>query len=190
MRPNPRSLYCLTLLLAAGALTPTRAADEPDPWIGKPAADVVALLGEASRSKQEKDGGRTLSYKLLRLEDGVLPPPGVMPLALPGVGLVGVVEPRRGSPRPGSVGLGPVELDDQGRAVGGGGLEQTASASMGWSSSKGKQQDVKGDPGRPGTRGKITVKFRVDPDGRIREWSAPPPGSDKNGEGAKNKDKE
>lgn len=162
----------LVLALAVG---PIVAADDPARfWDGKSKTDVVLLLGEAPKSKRGADGGERLTYWLVRLREGAHPQPGLIPIQLPGVGLVGRQLDDLDTTR---TTIEPTTIDDRGRPVGGG-VTYTDSTSTTWNVGK---KDKDGEPkkaeGLPRDRGKdvlgrVKVVFQLDAQGRVLSWSA------------------
>ncbi|ANM31542.1 hypothetical protein ABI59_21215 [Acidobacteria bacterium Mor1] len=163
----------LVALLSAGTL---HAGEEPaaqaDPWIGKPIADVIAILGTPTKVKGSEGGPRTLTYRLLRIRPGAVPPPGVGLVQLNGIGMVGQDQVAK-SPDPDSIRIEPTELDRQGRSVNvgtGGAQVQEAGATY---DLKSKELKTTPDP-NAGVLGKLKVRFRVDAGGKIVEWTVSP----------------
>jgi heat shock protein HslJ len=153
-------LVCLTGLQAG----------EADPWAGKNRTDVVMLLGEPNKTKSA-NGGEILTYKLVRLDEGAMPPVGMRVLGVPGIrGLVGTRTPS-GAINGDEVAINPTEVDGKGRGTGGG-VEIEESSSISWNT-KDKQLERSWED-RPATRGKLTLKFHVSADGTIETWSMSP----------------
>ncbi len=175
MRRSPTftGLCLLGVLVAAGML---HAGEEPaapaDPWIGKPIADVIAILGEPTKVKGKEGGPRTLTYRLLRIKPGAVPPPGVGLVQLNGIGVVGQDQVAK-TPDPDAIRIDPTELDRQGRSVDvgtGGATVQEASASY---DLKTKEFTPAADP-NAGVLGKLKVRFQVDAEGKIAGWTVSP----------------
>jgi hypothetical protein len=169
-----RSIWPATIAIALGcgaaAAPGTESPSTPDPWKDKPKSDVVLLLGEPSKTKRAKDGAETLVYKLVLLENASAPAPEMLVLDLPGVGLVGKPYDLRGPGGP-EMTVEPLELDSQGRPVGGGPtVTERVSTEIDLETHK-KTITSKGEPTRSAITRRISVSFEVGPDGRVRDWS-------------------
>jgi len=161
------TLICLTATLAADPAA-NQAAE--DPWIGKHRAKITNLLGEPTKSKKTDDGGETLTYKLLRLDENVTPGRDIIVLHVPGVGLVGKKHRPDSAPEE-SIEIEPSGLDGEGRMVGGG-LTTENSSSRTWDPKTGeKTGDWPERDGKPATRGKFKLQFVLDPNGIVIDWS-------------------
>jgi len=148
------------------------AADGADPWIGKTRGAVISLLGEPMKVKTGKDGTRTLTYKLVRLDPNSPAIPGVTLFSLPGVGLVGRYDRPIGTAGY-DLAIDPITLDDEGRRTGGGVGADSQGGGTSWDLGTGKKTStVHGGAENPPIRGKLTVKFRIRSDDTIRDWSA------------------
>jgi hypothetical protein len=159
----------VTVACLAGVCAAAAATDE-DPWAGKTKSDVVALLGDPTKTKDVSDGGEMLTYKFVRLEEGAVPPIGMTVLSVPGIGVVGQM-PKSGSRSEGETTITPTQVDKKGRPVEGG-LTTETSTNISWDSD-GKEVERSWEE-RPAIRGKITLKFNVTAAGEIESWSVSP----------------
>lgn len=156
----------LQVLLCCALAFPSLGSDV-DLWRGKPDSEVVALLGEPHKTKRGKDGGRTLTYKLLLMEHGAIAPLGTMVVGLPGVGLVGIPERRRAQGVEGSFAPGAPDVDEYGRLS-----TDSSSVSTHYDPKSGERPTtMTGSSETPEFIDKITVRFEVGADGRIAEWN-------------------
>jgi hypothetical protein len=147
-------------------------AEEADPWIGKSRRAVISLLGEPTKVKTAKDGTRTLTYKLVRLDPNSPAIPGVTLFSLPGVGLVGRYDRAVGMAGY-DLAIEPITLDEEGRRTGGGVGAGSQGGGTSWDLGTGeKTSTMHGGEGNPPIRGKLTVKFRIRSDDTVRDWSA------------------
>jgi hypothetical protein len=148
------------------------AAAEPpeDPWKGKTRSDVITLLGDPTKTKKTDDRGSVLIYKLLRLQEEAIPPPGLTVLDVPGIGVVGQMQTTRTMTGT-DVDILPTEVDKQGRGTGGGVTEEE-NVSISWDKD-GKKVERSWEE-RPAIRGKLTLKFNIAPGGEIESWSVSP----------------
>jgi hypothetical protein len=160
-------------LLAVGCLAGAWAADAPaeDPWKGKTRADVTALLGEPTKTKTSGDGTEALTYKLYRLHEDAVPPPEVMVLNVPGIGVVGQMQ-QLDTLGAGDVALVPDERDRKGRGTGGGVGSGEESYSVEYDPKSGEV--TRSWEEKPAFRGKVTLKFQVSGDGSVESWSVSP----------------
>ena len=171
------SLRVLTVCItAAAALAPAWGGDaeaEPkDLWKGRHRTDVVALLGEPSKTKKASDGSTVLIYKLIRVGEKAVPGPNFRVLDLPGVGLVGRVvknEDPSGSETPT---IEPAGFDDKGRPFPGATRTETASTAWGWQTGEGTGPE----PPQKGPRsgGKVRLEIVLDASGFVEDWSVSP----------------
>ena len=162
-----RSIMLLTsvLLVYAGPLP----AADPDPWVGKTRADLVALLGEPHKVKAS-DEGEILTFKLLRMEEASIPPSGVRLLWVPGVkGTLGTMMPPGNIPQE-TAGIQPTDIDQQGRGTGGG-VETDESYTVSWSNKDGVERSWQDGPN---IRGKLTLKFTLNKTNKIVTWTVSP----------------
>ena len=163
---------CLPLLcVALFCLTALHAADSPeDPWSGKTRADAVALLGEPNKTKTIGDDETILIYKLVRLEDGAIPPAGMRVLNVPGLGVVAQVLPDA-LDYGGKVTINPTEMDDKGHVTAGGAATEET-LSMSWDTED--KELTRSWQDKPAVRGKATLKLHVNAKGEILDWSVSP----------------
>jgi hypothetical protein len=162
----------VTICAILACLSAARAADPApaeDPWSGKTKTDVTNLLGEPTKAKKSADGS-LLTYKLLRLEQDAIPSSSMIVLDVPGIGVVARMLSDYSSGGS-DVTIEPTELDRQGRGTGGGVGEQE-SASISWNTES--KTTERSWEERPAIRGKLTLKFRIDPSGAIESWSVSP----------------
>jgi len=165
----------LITLLATGGLAAGDTAPGPeDPWIGKPSDEIVSVLGAPEKTKKIRGNGRIWTYKLLLLDETSVLDPSLRVVDVPGVGVVGRFDDR---PRGVAVEttVEPTTFDKEGRPIGGG-PSRTVSNSASWNPDTGELKRSY-DPDEPeiATRaGKITVKFTIDDDGHVTEWSVSP----------------
>lgn len=143
------------------------AAPEPDPWNGKPRAEIVRLLGEPAKAKKDRDGRETLTYTFYRMAPDAPPHPDALLLVVPGVGLVARVDRGRA---PDPMAMEPPQYDKEGRAAGGG-LSQTSSASTSYDPKTGEVSHSSTGPDNPLVGGKVKVRFVLAADGRVETWS-------------------
>jgi hypothetical protein len=161
------------VLMTIGCLVGVRAAEpvpDDDPWAGKAESDVVTLLGEPTKTKDVADGGRVLTYKLVRLAEGAVAPTGMTVLNVPGIGVVGQM-PKPGTVKAGTSTITPTRVDKKGRPIEGG-VTTEETASISWDTD-GKKIEHSWEE-QPAIRGKITLKFRVTAAGAIESWSVSP----------------
>jgi hypothetical protein len=169
------ALAATAILAAAGAVAAEPETTDPDAWTGKSRPEIVQLLGEPDKTKTDREGVETLTYKFYRVDPDAPPGPAALLIHVPGVGLVARVDKdltRDADPMQ----INPTVLDEQGRRVSGG-ASPSRSASSTWD----KQHKIGGGettqpwegPDNPAIKGKATVKFVLDTDGRVVEWSAP-----------------
>ena len=153
---------CVT---AAAALAPAWGGDaesEPkDLWKGKHRTDVVALLGEPSKTKKTPDGGTVLIYKLIRVGDKAVPGPSFRVLDLPGVGLVGR-QVKNEDPSYSEITTIEGGSDDEGRPVSPG-VPKTGERI-------GPAPPQKG----PRSGGKVRLEISLDASGIVEDWSVSP----------------
>jgi hypothetical protein len=161
----------LAILFTLGADAP-RAADD-DPWMGKPRREVVSLLGSPNKTKTGHDK-EVLTYKLFRLDPGSALSPRVLVVDVPGVGLVGRVQPDPDAGAP-KMDYEPTGFDEDGRPVPGG-FDDSQTTSMSWDAEAGKlkRDDGLEDLEAPSLGAKLTLKFELDRDGRVASWSVSP----------------
>jgi hypothetical protein len=145
-------------------------AKNEDPWAGKTKSDVVALLGDPTKTKQIAEGGEELTYKFKRLEEGAVPPVGMTVLNVPGIGVVAQV-PKTVSRGEGDTTITPTRVDKKGRPVEGG-VTTEESTNISWGTD-GKKVERSWEE-RPAIRGKVTLKFNVTAAGEIASWSVKP----------------
>lgn len=147
--------------------------ESPDPWRGKSRQDVLSLLGEPTKSKTGR-GEETLTYKLIRLTLESSLAPGVLIVDLPGVGLVGKIE-RDPETRADDTMYQPTEFDEEGRPIAGG-FKEEPERSISWDTETGEvERDW--DPSLPddlARASKLTVKFRLNAEGLVEDWSVSP----------------
>lgn len=161
------------VLMTIGCLVGVWAAEpvpDDDPWAGKTESDVVTLLGEPTKTKDVADGGRVLTYKLVRLAEGAVPPTGMTVLNVPGIGVVGQM-PKPGAVKAGDTTIAPTRVDARGRPIEGG-VTTEESLTMSWDPDTG-EVERSWEEG-PAIRGKVTLKFHVTADGGIESWSVSP----------------
>jgi hypothetical protein len=152
--------------LVAALLLPVSAGD--DPWRGKSKSDVVAALGQPTKTKKSSGGRETLVYKLIRIDKDAPPDAGMRVFELPGVGWVAK------KPDPGAsaetVSIEPTRVDEEGRPVAGG-VTTTHSTETSWEKGQKKTSGEPGPVDEPRRRSKVTVKFVLDAGGDVAEWS-------------------
>ena len=156
-------LACLSGVQAA------KSKSAQDPWSGKTSTDVVMLLGEPTKTRKTDDGS-VLIYKLLRLEPDAVAPATMIVLDVPGIGVVARML-KDDSMRGVEISIEPTEVDKRGRGTGGGVTEQET-ASVTWNTDSRKIEHSWEE--RPAIRGKLTLKFELDPHGTIESWSVSP----------------
>lgn len=151
---------------------PVQAADpvpaEVDPWEGKPRSEIVQLLGEPAKSKNDRYGRETLTYKFFRIDPNARLGPEVMLLQVPGIGLVGRVDEAVAA---GPSTFEPPTIDEQGRPSGGGVPAGTDSASSSYDPKTGEVTRSGLGTENPPVKGKVKVRFVLDAGGRVEEWS-------------------
>lgn len=161
------------VLMTVGCLVGVWAAEpaeDDDPWAGKTRSDVVTLLGEPTKTKRVAAGGEVLTYKLVRLEEGAVPPAGMTILNVPGIGVVGQM-PKAGAAKPGDATITPTQVDEKGRPVEGG-VTTEESLTISWDADT-KEVERSWEE-RPAIRGRVTLKFNVTAAGGIESWSVSP----------------
>lgn len=162
-------------VVSTGALVLSLAGATGDPWVGKPAGEIEALLGPAAKVSTAKDGGETWTYRLHRVKDPAAAAASAYLIAdVPGVGLVARLEPPFPADAPDIP--GPTELDAAGRATSHTG-EQAASAT--WSKdTKTGEFERDWDPADlarvEGLAGKVKLVFVLDARRHIAGWSVTP----------------
>jgi hypothetical protein len=164
------ALAAATVLAGAGALGGEPESTDPDPWTGKPRPEIVRLLGEPDKAKTDRDGVETLTYKFFRVDPDAPPGPAALLIHVPGVGLVSRVDKkltRDADP----MYVEPTVLDEQGRRTGGG-ATPSQSASTSYDPKSGETTKTWDGHDNPVVKGKATVKFVLDTDGRVVDWSA------------------
>jgi hypothetical protein len=164
------ALAVLAILATAGTPGAEPESIEPDPWVGKLRPEIVQLLGEPDKSKTDRDGVETLTYKFFRVDPDAPPGPAALLIYVPGVGLVARVDKkltRDADPMQ----IDPTEFDQQGRRTSGG-ATPSRSASTSYDPESGEVTKTWEGLDNPVVKGKATVKFFLDKDGRVAEWSA------------------
>jgi hypothetical protein len=164
-------LTAAAILAAAGASGGEPEATELDPWIGKSRAEIVHLLGEPDKAKTDRNGVETLTYKFVRVDPDAPPGPAARILHVPGVGLVARIDKamtRSADPMQ----IEPTVLDEQGRQTSGG-TTPGRSASTSYDPKTGKTTKDWDGLDNPVVKGKATVKFVLDAEERVVQWSAP-----------------
>lgn len=156
-------------VILAGTAVPAAAAD---PWTGKSRQELETLLGEPTKEKKKSDGSALLVYKLVRLEEGAIPPPEMTVLNVPGVGVVAQMQ-RPGAMDGDEVSIRPTEMDAAGRGTGGG-IESEETHSISWDTDGKKIERSWEGSERPAIRGKVTLKFQLTAGGTIDSWSVSP----------------
>lgn len=170
MTPTVIALAAASILVGAGALGSEAESTDPDPWKGKSRPEIVQLLGEPDKAKTDRDGIETLTYKFFRVDPDAPPGPAAILIHVPGVGLVARVDKkltRDADP----MYIDPTVLDEQGRRTSGG-ASPSQSASTSYDPKSGEMTRTWDGQEHPVVKGKATVKFVLDSDGRIVEWSA------------------
>jgi hypothetical protein len=163
-----KRVLLVSLLVVSLARAADPATKEPDPWTGKPRAEVVQLLGEPDKAKTARDRRETLTYTFHRIPTDAPADPELITLHVPGVGFVARVP--RGGP-PDAVGIGPPEYDQSGRPTSGGGRTQSSSASSSYDTKTGKMTTTSSESGNPQVAAKVKLQLVVGADGHVESWS-------------------
>jgi len=164
------ALVATAILVVSGAGGSETESADPDPWTGKSRPEIVQLLGEPDKTKAARDGVETLTYKFYRVDPDAPPGPAALLIHVPGVGLVARVNKdmtRDAAP----MYIDPTVLDEQGRRTSGG-ASPSQSASTSYDPKSGEMTKTWDGLDNPVVKGKATVKFVLDTDGRVIEWSA------------------
>jgi hypothetical protein len=164
------ALAATAILVVSGAGGSETESTDPDPWTGKSRREIVQLLGEPDKTKADRDGVETLTYKFYRVDPAAPPAPAALLIHVPGVGLVARVDKhmtRDADPMQ----IDPTVLDEQGRRTSGG-ASPSQSASTSYDPKSGEMSKTWEGLDNPVIKGKATVKFVLDTDDRVVEWSA------------------
>jgi hypothetical protein len=141
-----------------------------DAWQGKPRSEVVTLLGEPDKTTRSKEGS-TIVYRLFRIEQGAPADPELVPVLVPGVGLV-ARRSEQSDPFGGrSTTFEPTVLDEEGHPSGG--LTTTESRSVTWSKKEGATVRSEGSQ-RAATHRRVKLAFHLDGVDRVRDWTVDP----------------
>ena len=166
-----RTVLTLAGCVAAVAACGVMQSADPVEWVGRPAADLAALFGEADKTERRSDGSTRLTYKVYRLGRRPASAEGLIVIELPGVGWIG--RPiARSTPSAAAVGIEPLELDETGlRTNGGVSREETYERSLGKGEDRSEPRQPDAAPA-PRHRGKLKLAFEIGAGGLIESWSA------------------
>ncbi|HXV76875.1 MAG TPA: hypothetical protein VD788_11225 [Candidatus Polarisedimenticolaceae bacterium] len=159
------------LLLSVASRAPAAEADAPrqDPWKGKTRSEVVGLLGEPDKTKTDKQGVLSLTYRFNRIDPMAPSQPDAIFLQVPGVGVVARIDKSR-RPPPDAMTIEPPQFDEQGRQTAGG-VSETRSATTSYDiDSKEVSHSTSASAGPPGGS-RVTLRFEIGSDGRVVDWT-------------------
>ena len=174
MRSTAQTIVFLVLVLCLAALPGAPSEPEPagDPWNGKPRAEIVELLGEPKKVKMAGRDGETLTYKVYRGEAAALIRSGMRVIPVPGVGVVGIKPPDSASDLF-ATGIpvtdrasGPYQPGISDRSL------PVETVTRSYDAESGEWTTTGGEKGATSTKGKIKLRFVLDAEGRVKEWSA------------------
>lgn len=166
-----RNILLAVAVLAAGSVaagSPERSS-ETDPWAGRARAEVIEQLGEPLKAQKSKNGGETLVYRFRRINPVDPPQPDAEFLVVPGIGVVARIDKSRRRAAD-SMTVEPRSFDDQGRPVGGG-ATPTREASASYDTKTGQMTQTSTAQDNPPSAGKVKLRFVLDSDGRVQQWS-------------------
>ena len=160
-------LLAVLLGLASPRLAGAAERSAEDPWTGKARAEVIQALGEPAKVKRASDGSETLHYTFRRVPPDAPPHPDALLLHVPGIGLVAKIGKGGNAD---TLAMDPPLYDEQGRPAGGG-LTRTSSAGTSYDLESGEVKHTASESDNPEVRGKVKVRFELDPQGVVRDWS-------------------